>query len=68
MQLGDCSTAGSAQRSPLDAALTEAQQALSSMIELLEGGGLERLTPRRNSLGGTASKPSAISCRWLITA
>jgi hypothetical protein len=45
MQLGDCSTAGSTQRSPLDAALNEAQQALSSMIELLEGGGLEQLSP-----------------------
>ena len=45
MQLGDCSTAGSAQRSRLDAALTEGQQALSSMVELLEGGGLERLSP-----------------------
>jgi non-ribosomal peptide synthetase component F len=45
MQLGDCSTAGIGQRAPLDAALSEAQQALSSMIELLEGGGLERLSP-----------------------
>ena len=42
MELGD-RTADCADRSPLDAALDEAQQALSKMIDILEVGGLDQL-------------------------
>jgi hypothetical protein len=44
MQLGDSSTDERDQRSPLDEALNDAQQALTTMISLLEAGNLDQLS------------------------
>jgi hypothetical protein len=67
MQLGDPTTDERVQRSPLDEALDDAEQALTTMISLLAAGNLDPLTSRR-SAGGNASKSSATNCRWLIMA
>jgi hypothetical protein len=54
MQLGDPSTDECDQRSPLDEALNDGQQALTTMISLLEAGNLDQLEGherrRRSSL------------------
>ena len=42
MELGD-PTPACTERSPLDAALDEAQHALSKMINILDAGGLDQL-------------------------